>query len=305
MNRAGLMLVSIGQGDLAITGLLAAVGSTASVVLARVARRIGVTEHTRHLADRREEREIPGWLGARTERLLANADIEVAPKLAVEIWLGGAAIVGFLSLGFAPLLAAPVFVGMVAAGPVGLQLANGRRERRMNASLPGMLEEVARELRGGGTVHGAIQHFVTRPGPLRVELGRVLARTELGLGLDESLAAWPGEAASPGIRATVGALSVAASIGGQAATALDGLAASLRERGAVMAEARALATQARLSATVVGAAPLMYLAFSALVDQRAIRVLAGTMVGRVCIVVGIGMEIAAAAWMRRIVKVEE
>ena len=76
---------------------------------------------------------------------------------------------------------------------------------------------------------------------------------------------------------------------------------SLRQRLDAAAEARALSSQARLSAVVVGAAPLGYLAFSSFVDRRAVGVLVGTGVGRVCLVVGLGLEALAALWIRRIV----
>ena len=97
---------------------------------------------------------------------------------------------------------------------------------------------------------------------------------------------------------------MAAALGGRAADAIDGLATSLRHRLDAAAEARALSSQARLSAVVVGAAPIGYLAFSSLVDQRAVGVLVGTGVGRVCLVVGIALEALAALWIRRIVRAE-
>ena len=59
-----------------------------------------------------------------------------------------------------------------------------------------------------------------------------------------------------------------------------------------------------MSAVVVGAAPLGYLAFSSLIDQRAVGALVGTGVGRVCLVVGIALEALAALWIRRIVRAE-
>ncbi len=65
-------------------------------------------------------------------------------------------------------------------------------------------------------------------------------------------------------------------MGGRAADALDGLASSLRDRLDAVAEAHALSTQARLSAVVVGAAPLGYLAFAALVDAGSVTALVGT-----------------------------
>ena len=107
-----------------------------------------------------------------------------------------------------------------------------------------------------------------------------------------------------GVRAAAGALAVAASQGGRAAEAIDGLASSLRHRLDALAEARALSTQARMSAVVVGAAPIGYLAFASLVDPRSVSVLVGTGVGRTCLVVGLGLEGLAALWIRRIVRSE-
>ena len=102
------------------------------------------------------------------------------------------------------------------------------------------------------------------------------------------------------VRAVAGALAVAETLGGRSAHALDGLAASLRDRIGAAAEARSLSAQARLSAIVVGASPLAYLVFSALVDPGSVGVLVGTGAGRVCLVVGLLLEAVAALWMRRI-----
>ncbi len=93
-----------------------------------------------------------------------------------------------------------------------------------------------------------------------------------------------------------------AAVGGRAADALDGMASSLRDRGAVAAEARSLSSQARMSAVVVGGTPLLYLAWSALVDRDQLHALVGTPTGRVCVVAGIGLEAAGAWWMRRILR---
>jgi Flp pilus assembly protein TadB len=45
----------------------------------------------------------------------------------------------------------------------------------------------------------------------------------------------------------------------------------------------------------------VYLLFSVLVDPATLAVLLGTGVGRVCLLVGLGLETLAALWMRRIV----
>ena len=199
-------------------------------------------------------------------------------------------------------MAIPAAGAALAAGPVGLRLARSRRDRRFAAALPGALEQVAAELRGGGTVAAAVERLATANGVVALDFRRIHARTKLGRSLADALADWPPEHDVPGVRAAAGALSVAAALGGRAAEAIDGLAASLRHRIEAAAEAHALSAQARLSAVVVGVAPLGYLAFSALVDPRSVTVLVATGVGRVCLVVGLGLEALAALWIRRIVR---
>ncbi len=160
---------------------------------------------------------------------------------------------------------------------------------------------MAAALRGGAGVHEALAVLGTDRA-LTGDVTRVLSRSELGLSLADALAVWPRERPLPEVRAVAGALAVAVTLGGRAADALDGLAASLRERLGALAEARALSAQARLSAIVVGGAPIAYVAFSAVVDPASIDLLVGTDVGRVCLLCGIGCEVLAALWMRSILR---
>ncbi len=111
-----------------------------------------------------------------------------------------------------------------------------------------------------------------------------------------------GERAVAGVDASAGALAMCSTVGGRSADALDGLATSLRDRLGVAAEARSLSSQARLSAFVVGGAPVVYIAWSAVVDPHALHVLTGTLFGRACLVAGLGLEGVGAWWMRSIVR---
>ncbi len=111
----------------------------------------------------------------------------------------------------------------------------------------------------------------------------------------------PKERPLPSVRAAAAALAVATTMGGRAAGAIDGLATSLREQRGADADARALSAQARMSAVVVGVAPIGYLLFSAVVDPASVEMLVGTSVGRVCLVAGLTLELAGVLWMRRIV----
>jgi tight adherence protein B len=238
------------------------------------------------------------------ERALRDADVPLDPESAVEWWLTGTLAVAVLSSGFAPGLVVPALFGALLAGPVGLRLARTRRERRFSRALPAALEQVAAELRGGGTVAGAVERLAADDGPVADDFRRVQVRTGLGLGLGAALEVWPEEHDAPGVRASAGALAVAANLGGRSADAIDGLASSLRHRLDALAEAHALSAQARLSAIVVGAAPIAYLGFSGIIDPDSVGTLVGTGIGRVCLVVGLALEGLAALWIRRIVRSE-
>jgi tight adherence protein B len=233
---------------------------------------------------------------------LRDADLSWTPEEAVGYWGIAAAAAALLAAALAPVLAVPAVLAVGAAGPVALVFARSRRERAFATGLPAALEQVAAELRGGGTVAAAVDRIADARSAVSADLRRVHVRTQLGLPLAEALAGWPAEHDAPGVRAAAGALAVAATLGGRAADAIDGLASSLRHRLDAAAEARSLSAQARLSAVVVGAAPLGYLAFSAVVDPAAVTALVATDVGRVCLMAGLGLEALAALWIRRILR---
>ena len=284
-----------------LTLLLGVAGPLVCAALITAGRRAAAADRVRALGPPRRWR-VPGRWRAPLERALLDADVALEPESAVECWTIAVAGVGLLFAAVAPGMAVPAALAVVVAGPVGLRLARSRRERRFAVGLPAALEQVAAELRGGGTVAAAVERLSESGGAVAVDFRRVHVRTRLGLPLADALAGWPPEHDVPGVRAAAGALSVAAALGGPAAEAIDGLAASLRHRLDAAAEAHSLSAQARLSAVVVGAAPLGYLAFSSLVDPGSVTVLVSTGVGRVCLVVGLGLEVLAALWIRRIVR---
>jgi Flp pilus assembly protein TadB len=78
----------------------------------------------------------------------------------------------------------------------------------------------------------------------------------------------------------------------------------LRDRHDAASEVAALSAQARLSAIVVGAAPLVSLSLSLLVDQRVAPTMIGTAPGRACLLAGVALEGLAGLWMHRIVRCE-
>jgi tight adherence protein B len=179
-----------------------------------------------------------------------------------------------------------------------------RWDREVEAGLPGLLERVAAGLRAGAAPLAALREAGAGPdvsAALRADLVRLTARAEDD-GLGPAVAAWASDRPLPAVVAVAAALEVAVGAGGPAAAALDGLAVGLRDRHDAIAEVAALSAQARLSAIVVGAAPVASLALSLLADRRVAPTLFTTGPGRACLLAGTALEALAAAWMRRILR---
>jgi tight adherence protein B len=282
-----------------LTLMMAVVGPLAVAALVTGARRANAAERARSLG-RAARWRLPSRLRPRLERALADADIAIEPEAAVELWAGALAAACIIATAISPGLVPPALALVLGGGPACLWMLGTRARRRYAAGLPLALEQLAAHLRGGGTVVQGVSALADGDGPLASDLRRVRMRAELGVGLADALAAWPTERDLPDVRAVAGALAVVESLGGRSAHALDGLAKSLRDRLGAAAEARSLSAQTRLSAVVVGASPLVYLVFSALLDPGSVGQLVGTGFGRVCLVLGLVLETAAALWMRRI-----
>ena len=284
-----------------LTVIVAVVGAFVAFELANAARRTDSATRTRALT-RPSRRILPGRLRTPLARALIDAEIGATPEDAVRLWLACMVGVGVVGSLLTPGLGALGGIAVAVGAPLALRLGAGRRTSSLVAALPELVDQVAADLRGGGTVSGALDRVADGTGRLASDVAAVRSRTRLGLDLTEALSRWSADRPYPGFAEVAGALAVAATTGGRAATALSGLAASLRDRLACIADARALSAQARASAVVVGVAPIGYLVFSAIVDPGSVTVLVGTTVGRACLVVGLALDAVAALWMRRLLR---
>jgi tight adherence protein B len=96
-------------------------------------------------------------------------------------------------------------------------------------------------------------------------------------------------------------LSVALSLGGPTAAVLQSGATLLRERASVRAEASAHAAQARLSARVLTAVPLLFATWGAVASPSFRQALLGPL-GTGAAMAGVALNAIGWWWMRRIVR---
>jgi tight adherence protein B len=242
-------------------------------------------------------RHPPSWAAA------LAADLGLEPATAWPAWLA-AVVVALLAGLFAPALSV-LLLAVVGAGPYAARRALARRRlRRATADIPVVLEAAARSLRAGAGLHAAVADGARAvTGPVAEELRGVTAKTDRGEPLADALGEWKQASKVSGVRLAVHALSVAADIGGPQAAAIDGVAATLRQRLAAQAEAWALGSQARLSALVIALAPLVFGVLASMADPQHAAFLLRTPLGLVLLVVGLALDLAGALWMARLTRI--
>lgn len=159
-----------------------------------------------------------------------------------------------------------------------------------------LLESVARSLRAGSSLSNSLDQAVAvLRSPARDELAGVLVRVSGGAPLVPALDAWAA-GDDPARLAAGAALAFGAEVGGARARALEAAATGLRDRAALGGEIRALTAQARVSAAVMVAAPVVFVAATSIADPH-LRTVFTTPLGAACLAGGLGLDAFGAWWM--------
>jgi tight adherence protein B len=229
-----------------------------------------------------------------------------SPDVAWWGWVGASVVAALAALKMGgPGLAALVLVTAVLL-PGGAWLVwRTRGDGQLEAALPDTLEAVARSLRSGASLRLAIGEAAARGGALADDLVRVAAEVDLGADVGTTLERWGGARPLPGIRLTVAALCLGAEAGGPQARAVDGVAATLRQRLSVAAEARALGAQARVSALVIALSPVVFCTVASSADRGTARFLLHTGTGQLMLASGIALDLVGALWMTVLTKIDQ
>lgn len=181
-----------------------------------------------------------------------------------------------------------------------------RAARRRVGQMPEALERMAAALRTGSSLPQALAeagHSIAPPlGPELAELAR---RTGTGQPVRAVLDDWGAACPDSATRLASTALVLATRVGAAPARALDGVAATLRDRLGLTEERRAQAAQARYSAAVLSIAPLGFTGALMATNGAAARFLLGTPLGWGCLLLGLGLDAAGAAWMGHLTRANQ
>jgi tight adherence protein B len=203
-------------------------------------------------------------------------------------------------------VAGPTAALVLAAAATGVPATARLRARaaerhRRDHQMPGALERLATAQRSGSSLPQALREVgVALDPPLGPEVATLARAAERGRPLRDVLDEWSAAHDDPGTRLAATALVLATIVGSSPARAVDGVAATVRERLDLAAERRALAVQARTSALVLSVAPVGFAALLIVGDTAAAGFLLGTPAGWACLALGLALDLVGAWWMTRL-----
>lgn len=215
--------------------------------------------------------------------------------VAVAAWVGTRSV-------FVALLA------LVLTAFVPRQLLRQMRQRRLDAmelQLPDTLLMLAGGMKAGVSLTQAIQQLVaeSRP-PVSQEFDMVLREQRLGVALDDALENLNQRVPLQSVTLTVSAMRIAAETGGQLAETLERASQTLRTKLAMEGKIKALTSQGKLQAIVVGALPLFLMYVLNKMEPEAMNLLFTTRTGYATLAVIALLEIFGVLIIRKIVDID-
>ena len=299
-------LAAAAVAGVAVTVVARSVRVAASVVPAgRVRRRLGTAAAPPAATWARMGR-VAEQLAGRAGTVLRAADVQADATPLMARGAAGVLVLSTLALrrwGVTGLAVAAL--GCTMAAGVFLAWRRGRSAQRYAAALPTVLEACAGRLRAGASLTEAVTSAAGEPTgstALDTDLGALARRIGHGQPFSTAVDEWAGSRAVPGLRLVAAALVLGAEAGGARARALDGVAATLRDRRALAAEVDALSSQARASAVVMMGAPVAFAALGLLSDPEVSAFLLRTPPGLACLLGGLALDGLAGVWMLRIAR---
>jgi len=195
---------------------------------------------------------------------------------------------------------------VVAFGPrFLLRWLRRRRVEKLEQQLPDALQMLAGGLKAGVSLSQAIQQLVleSRP-PISQEFDLVLREQRLGVSMDEALDGLNKRVPLQSVTLTVSAMRIASETGGQLAETLERAAQTLRQKLAMEGKIRALTSQGKLQAWVVGALPLFLMVVLNKMEPAAMNLMFTTRAGWATLVVIALFEFFGVLVIRKIVDID-
>lgn len=238
-----------------------------------------------------------GWNLKVSEYLLIRLFLAAAFAGAEPLFFGGSSLVILI---------------MVGAGALGFMLPawmlsyfRSRRIAAVNAQLAETLALIANSLRSGFAFTQSVELASKQAGrPIRDELTHFLRDVALGSPTDSALEAMAERTASYDLEMMVATVLVQRSTGGNLSEILDNVAETIRERERIAGEIRALTASQRLTGLILSIYPVFLFVVFYLLAPDLMKVLWQEPLGRLLLVIAVGLQVVGTLTIRRILRPE-
>lgn len=196
--------------------------------------------------------------GRALQRLLdrAGASIDLTMFILVVILLPAASFCGIYLFTHRLIFAVCIALVAVMAPFLFLYSKKSRRQNKFTEQLPDALSMIARSLRAGHSLTGAIELVAQETeDPLRDLFKTSYEQQKLGLRITDSLASMVDRIESIDLRFFVASIELNNDIGGNLSEILDKLAGTIRERLKIKRQVQVITAQGRLSGYILAALP--------------------------------------------------
>ena len=180
------------------------------------------------------------------------------------------------------------------------------KDRNYKAALADFLEATAGSMRTGAGLLQALKEAQGRTEAcesLNSEVSEIVHLIESGMTASKALIRWQKmrwqKACGPSC-VSKAAIALTFESGSNQARGIDNVAAGIRAELGHYEEVQALSAQARISGLVIALMPIGFLAIVLISDPGVLSFLFTQPLGWVCLVLGVGLDVLGAVWMKRI-----
>lgn len=246
----------------------------------------------------------------RAKTTLKHRIFQAGIKTPLKDWIRNSIILGVALFAVLVIVQVPLLYAIVIALAGAYVLPNfylgWRRKRYQSAyldELPNAVEAIVRGVRAGMPLNDSIR-LVAREvkQPVRSEFMRVLDQQSVGKSMAEAVPVLFDRVPLAEVNFFIVVITVQQQSGGNLSEALSNLAVVLRNRKKMKAKVKAMSSEAKASAMIIGALPVFVIGSVSVVSPGYLSPLFSTSAGMVCLGVAVGMMLAGAFVMNRMIQ---
>ncbi len=232
--------------------------------------------------------------------------LDIDPKVAVALNLGGVALTLLVGTFLAGLLIGLVLAGAALLVPYFvIRHLETKRRQRLEVQLVDGLASLASGVRAGLNLVQSMQLLVqNQRGPIQQEFGQILREYEMGMDLNQAMRAASNRIGSPLYRLTFTAIEMHRVRGGDSGESMDRIAESIRDIQRLEGKLDAITAQGRAQANFMAAMPIVIIAMLAFIMPDETAMLFTRMEGRVILLIASALIVGGYVWIRKIMQVD-